>query len=311
MSPVAPWKPFSARRAPSRSASRVCDPRLHHLARHPGGVVGGGLEDGRGLARVLLLERLDEPLRLRPRRAGEEAVHEDGAADVPPGAARRHVEERRVVPAVRAEELHRARGRGGRWSCGCFATSSGRQVWVTTSSTASAGAMSRTFFAKSGMKIASKSVMGGELLARLLERLAAPERVLLLLRDLALLLLPVGPLVEVELADHVLHERREGGPVGGVGLGAADLAAARLHLVPERVRELDAVGDGREHDGEALHAAPAHGEVGERLRLGVRGEHVLEDVGPGLGDPLLLRERDERELQLLGGRPRRAPPRRS
>ena len=40
-------------------------------------------------------------------------------------------------------------------------TSAFSQVWVTTSSTARAGAMSRTFEAKSGMKIASKSVMGG------------------------------------------------------------------------------------------------------------------------------------------------------
>ncbi len=42
-----------------------------------------------------------------------------------------------------------------------FSTSSGSQVWVTTSSTARAGAMSRTLLAKSGMKIASKSVTGG------------------------------------------------------------------------------------------------------------------------------------------------------
>src|SRR5512138_3885719 len=45
--------------------------------------------------------------RFVPGRAGEEPVDEDRAADVAPRAAGGHVEERRVVPAVRAEELHR------------------------------------------------------------------------------------------------------------------------------------------------------------------------------------------------------------
>ena len=142
--------------------------------------------------------------------------------------------------------------------------------------------MSFTFRAKSGMKIASKSVTGGEPLARLLERLAAPERILLLLADLPRLLLPVAALLEVELADHALHERREGGPVGRVGLGGAHLAAALLELVPERVRELHAVRHRRVQDREALHAALAHGEVDERPRLLARGEHVLEHVRPGV-----------------------------
>ena len=67
-----------------------------------------------------------------------------------------------------------------------------------------------------------------------------------------------------------------------VGLGGAHLAAARLELVPERVRELHAVRHRRVQDREAPHPALAHGEADERLGLLARGEHVLEHERAGL-----------------------------
>ena len=246
----------SARRARRASPCAPTRPAAMAAATMRGGVVGGGLQDGRH-AGVDLSGR-------PPRTASCRGAPSRGRS-----RRRRRRTRRTGRPSRRWPGRPSRSRRGGapasppRGSPSGSAPDPRGSQAMTTSSAASAGASSVTVRAKSGTKITSNSTMGESSLRAFSRALARRYGILDLLRDGLLDLAPVGPLLHLRAPHQLFHHGCEVGPVALVADGADDRPAAGLDLGAEGRPELGAVGDLRVEDHQPARA-PAAAPPGRR-----------------------------------------------